>query len=448
MKLYFSHRFAWFSLILLLSSPALAQHAWPQFRGPNSMGSAPDDPRLPEVWSATQNVVWKADIPGLGWSSPIVWEKKVFLTSVVQEGELEPPKKGLYLGGERETPSENHKWMVYCIDFDSGKVLWEKVAYSGVPLTSRHMKNSYASETPVTDGERIYAYFGNTGLFTYDMDGNLLWSKEFEPVKTNAGWGTAASPILYKDRLYIVNDNKTQSYMIALDKKTGDQVWKVDRDEGGNWSTPFIWENEKRTEIVTPGSRKTRGYDLDGHVLWEFGGASSVTIPTACAKFGLLYVSSGFVMDSKKPVFAVRPGGSGEISLKEGEDSNEWIAWRQKMAAPYNPSPLVYGDSLYVLLDRGFLSCYDARTGEAAYEKERLARGNAYTSSPWGYNGKVFCLSEEGDTHVIPAGKEFKVLRTNSLDEMCLATPAIVDGSLILRTASKLYRFQEGAGHP
>jgi outer membrane protein assembly factor BamB len=433
------------SLVLLISAVASycqAQDIWPQFRGPHSCGYAEDHPNLPEVWSATQNIVWKTEIPGLGWSSPIVWKDKVFVTSVIKEGEVEPPKKGLYLGGERPAPEDVHRWMVYCIEFGTGKVLWEKEAHQGIPEGSRHMKNSYASETPVTDGERVYAYFGNTGLFAYDMEGNLLWNKKWDPVKTNAGWGTAASPILFKDRLIVVNDNDTHSYMAALDAKTGDPIWQVDREEESNWSTPFIWENEKRTELVTAGTKKNRGYDLEGKLLWEFSGNFSITIATPFSKSGLLFLSSGFILDSKKPIYAVRPGASGDFSLKDGETSNEWIAWKQPMAAPYNPSTLAYGDYLYVLLDRGFLACYNLKTGDEVYEKQRLARGGAYTASPWAYNGKVFCLSEEGDTHVVQSGPEFKPVRTNSLDEMCLATPAIADGSLILRTASHLYRIE------
>jgi len=416
---------------------------WPQFRG-SSAGVA-EDSILPTAWSTVKNVVYTVEIPGRAWSSPVVWGDRIFVTSAVSEGDAEKPKKGLYLGGDRDTASDkSHRWMVYCIDFNSGNVLWEKLAHKGVPKHPLHIKNTYASETPVTDGERIYAYFGNVGLFCYDMDGNELWSKRWGSFKICYNWGTAASPVLYQGRLFIVNDNEEQSFLIALDKKTGKQIWRVDRDEKSNWATPYVWENKLRTELVTSGKNKVRSYDLDGRLLWEVGGMSSIVIPTPFAKQGLLYIGSGYVGDRKRPIYAIRPGAEGDITLKEGEHRNKYIAWWQAKAGPYNPSPIVYGDYLYVLYDRGYFSCYDARTGNEVYSRQRIAAGaTAFTSSPWANKGKIFCLSEDGDTFVIQAGPEFKVLGCNKLDEMCMATPAALRGSLIIRTISKLYRIQE-----
>jgi outer membrane protein assembly factor BamB len=417
---------------------------WPQFRGPHANGlPSVEDPKLPDKWSDTQNVAWKTDIPGVGWSSPVVWGDRIYLTAVINTGDSEKPKKGLYFGGERPPSKDEHRWMVYAIDFKTGKIIWEKEAEKGVPGTARHLKNSYASETPVTDGERVYAYFGNVGLFAYDKTGKLLWSEKMGPFKMRYGWGTAASPVLFKDRLYIVNDNDDQSFLACYDAKTGKKIWKVDRAEGSNWATPFIWENEKRTEIVTPGTKKIRSYDLDGKLLWELGGMSSITIATPFTRFGLLYISSGYVQDQVRPVYAVKPGASGDISLKTDETSNEYVAWYQRQAGPYNPTPLIYGDYYYVLLDRGFLACYDARSGKMIYDKQRLdPEASAFTSSPWAYNGKIFLQSEDGDTFVVQAGPEYKLLGKNSLNDMAMATPAITQGSLILRTASKLYRIQ------
>jgi outer membrane protein assembly factor BamB len=429
---------------LLAVTSAAADTNWPQFRGTNA--GVADDPGLPDRWSTSDNVAWKTEIPGTGWSSPIVWGARIFITSAVAAGETETPKKGLYLGGERKAPNAEHRWMVYCVDFKTGRIRWEREAHKGTPGFSRHLKNSFASETPVTDGERVYAYFGNVGIFCYDLNGKAIWSKRFAPVKTRYGWGTAASPAIHKDRVYIVCDNDDQSFIVALNKKTGEEVWRVARDEASNWATPFVWENELRTEIVTPGTKRVRSYDLDGKVLWEFSGMSSIAIPTPFTRMGLLYVSSGYVMDSLRPVYAIKPGAAGDISIKEGEAANKYIAWHQRQAGPYNPSPLVYGDHYYTLLDRGFFTCHDARTGKEIYGKQRIDPGaGAFTSSPWAYNGKVFCLSEDGDTWVIQAGAEYKLLWKNSLDEMCLATPAIARGSLIIRTATKLYRIVKRA---
>jgi outer membrane protein assembly factor BamB len=421
-----------------------AQDNWPQFRGPKAMGVA-DDPKLPEKWSATENIAWKTTIPGLGWSSPIVWGERIFVTSVVSAGEIETPKKGLYFGGERHgLPKDEHRWMVYSIDWKTGKIIWEREVYRGLPRITRHLKNSYASETPVTDGERLYAYFGNLGLYCFDFKGTQLWKQDFEPRRTRFGWGTAASPVLYKDRVYILNDNDEQSFLAAYDKKTGKQLWRVDREIGTNWATPYIWENKQRAELIVPGWKVVRSYNLDGKVLWEFKGMSSIAIPTPFSKFDLLYISSGYVGDQHRPVYAIQAGASGDISLKDGEKSNKFIAWYLPQGGPYNPSPIVYGDFYYTLYDRGFFTCHDAKTGKEIYSKQRIdPNAGAFTASPWAYNGKVYCLSEDGDTFVIQAGSEYKLIGKNSLDEMCMATPAIARGSLIIRTASKLYRISK-----
>jgi outer membrane protein assembly factor BamB len=436
-------RLLFLALFCTSSVIANAQTHWPQFRGAQSTGVT-EDTTLPDKWSATENVAWKTDIAGIGWSSPIVWGNQVFLTSVINSGDTEPPKKGLYFGGERPIPPAEHRWMVYAVNFQTGKVMWEREVHKGIPKFSRHLKNSFASETPVSDGERIYAYFGNVGLYVFDMKGALLWKQLFDAKKTRFGWGTAASPVVYKDKLFIVVDNDEQSYLAAFDKKTGKQLWKVDREIGTNWATPYVWENGQRTELVIPGTKAVRSYDLNGKTLWEFKGMSSIAIPVPFSKFGLLYIASGYVGDQHRPVYAIKPGASGDISLKEGETSNQFIAWYQRQAGPYNPSPIIYGDLYYTLLDRGFFTAHDAKTGKLVYDKQRIdPASGAFTSSPWAYNGKIFCLSEDGDTFVIQAGSEYKLVGKNSLDEMCMATPAIAKGSLIIRTATKLYRISK-----
>ncbi|MFN0084014.1 MAG: PQQ-binding-like beta-propeller repeat protein [Blastocatellia bacterium] len=430
--------------MMMLTFPALGSD-WPQFRGPQSLGVA-EDAGLPDTWSSTENIAWKAEIPGMGWSSPIVSGNRIFVTSVIKSGETEPVKKGLYFGGERyDIPKEEHRYAVYCVDWKTGKILWEREVYKGAPKSSRHLKNSYASETPVSDGERVYAYFGNIGLYCFDMKGNPVWKQLFEARKTRFGWGTAASPVVHQDRVYIVNDNDEKSFLAAYDKKTGKEVWKVEREIGTNWATPYIWAHSQRTELIVPATKVMRSYSLDGKVLWEFKGMSTIVIPMPFSKFGMLYIASGYVGDTHRPVYAVKPGASGDISLKPGEKSNEFIAWYQPQAGPYNPSPIIYGEQYYTLLDRGFFTAHDARTGKEIYGKQRIdPAAGAFTASPWAYNGKIFCLSEDGDTFVIQAGAEYKLVGKNSLDELCMATPAIANGSLILRTASKLYRISKG----
>ena len=428
---------------LLASQSITAAGNWPQFRGPGAAGVS-DAPGLPDTWNPSRNVAWKVGIPGRAWSSPVVWGKRIFLTTAVSAGDEEQVKKGLYLGGDRQRPSQNpHRWLVLCIDWESGAVAWEREVHAGKPDTPIHIKNSYASETPCTDGSAVYAYIGNVGLFAFSMDGAPLWSRKWKSVRTQHHWGTAASPVLHADRIYIVNDNEEESFIEAIDKRTGRTVWRVPRDAKSNWSTPLVWENSVRTEIVASATGTIRSYGLDGSLLWELSGTSDITIPTPFAGHGMVYVSSGFVMSRRKPIYAIRPGASGDITLDDGATTGKHIAWCRPDAAPYNPSPLLYGDQVYVLLDRGQLASYDARTGATVYEPQRIHRSaREFTASPWAYDGKVFCLSEGGDTFVLQAGPEFKLLHVNPLEELCMATPAIAGDSLLLRTLSHLYRIR------
>ncbi len=438
-------------LVLLVSSPSTSlgetpQH-WPQFRGPEARGVA-TGANLPDRWSATENVAWKTNVPGRAWSSPIVWDNRIFLTNAVSDHALEAAKKGLYFGGNRPEPRDVElQYQVICLDLLSGKKLWERTVHRATPDTPIHLKNSFASETPVTDGERVYAYFGNLGLYCFDLDGNPVWSKSFPPVATRNGWGTAASPVLHGDRLYLVNDNDDQSYLLCLDKRTGDQVWRVDRDEGSNWSTPFIWQNDLRTEIVTLGTDKVRSYDLEGKLLWHLTGMSSITIATPYADNGLLYISSGYVRDPLRPIYAIRPGATGDISLEPEQTENEFIAWCQPLGSPYNPTTLVYEGRVYVLYDRSLLSCYRSLSGEPLFERERIPQGRHFTASPWAYGDKVFCLNEDGVTFVFRAGDKPELLHTNELadHDMAMATPAIVGDRLLIRTSARVYCIRQSA---
>lgn len=430
-------------LVLIFSGTTLdaADTNWPQFRGPGALGVS-DGHELPDSWSAEKNVEWKRDLPGRGWSSPVVWGDRLFVTTCINSAEAEEPTKGLYFGGNRlDAPKSVHEWKILCLELSSGKTIWEHTAHKGVPPRSLHIKNSYASETPVTDGKHVYAYFGNLGIYCFTLDGSPVWSRKFKAIATRYEWGTAASPVLHDDRIYIINDNDEQSVLLALDKSKGDEVWQIARDEKSNWATPYIWENDLRTEIITPGTGKTRAYDLNGKLLYEFGGASSITIANPYSKFGLLYVTSGYILDRKKPIWAIRPGASGDISLGDKETQNEHIAWCQKQAAPYNPSTIIYGDQLYVLLDRGFVTSYDPHTGKQVYGRNRLPNGRAFTSSPWASDGKLFFLNEYGTTFVVEAGKSFRLLQENNLgeDDMCMATPALAGDRLIIRSSERVY---------
>jgi len=433
-----------FPLCFLLISCVATNAAdnWPQFRGADARGISDND-QLPVKWSATENVEWKTDLPGRGWSSPVVWGNRIFLTSVINDGTSEEPKKGLYYGGNRPKPPESvHRWMVYGMDLESGSIVWEKEVHKGKPESAIHLKNSFASESAVTDGERVYTCFGNLGLFCFDFDGNQLWEHRLPNHKTRFGWGTAASPVLHEGRLYFVNDNDESSYLLALDAISGNEIWRVERDEKSNWATPYVWQNGERTEIVTPGTGKVRSYDLDGKLLWEFGGMSSITIATPYEHNGLLYVTSGYVGDKRRrPIFAIKPGASGDITLGEDETSNEWIEWCQKLGGPYNPSTIIYDDRMVVLYDFGFIASFNPADGSEVTPKKRIPQGRGFTSSPWAYGDKVFCLNEDGVTFVMESDDELNILHKNKLadDDMAMATPALVGDRLLIRTSARMY---------
>jgi outer membrane protein assembly factor BamB len=449
------------------SSGAGILDQWPQFRGPKGSGIA-DGKKIPDRWSETENVAWSIDIPGRGWSSPIVWGKKVFVTSAISPSSTKKPQAGIFgndymdaliaqglspkeadarvQSRDVEAPEEltaDVQWMVYCINADNGRIEWEREAHKGRPYNGRHRKNSFASETPVTDGQCVYAYFANVGLFCYSMKGDLMWTRRWEPHRIYFDFGTASSPVLYRNRVFIQNDNEDDSFLSGVDKRTGQEVWRVSRNSGSgrksDWATPFVWENELRAEIIVIGHGQAISYDLDGKELWHLDGLKGSPTPLAISDSRLLYVGTGDQTGVTRPMFAVRPGATGDISLKSGQARNAYVAWFLPKASAYIPSPLVYRDRLYVVYDNGICAAFDSKTGDQIY-KARIGSGATFSSSPWASDGKIFCLSEDGDAYVFLAGDEYKQLSQNSLGEMCLATPAIADGSLFIRTMTKLYR--------
>ena len=433
----------WFGPIL---GSASAQQ-WEQFRGPGGRGTS-DHPNLPLTWDleTKKNIEWQVRTVGRGWSSPIVTADKIFYTTVANEGETEAAKKGLYFGGDRTRPPGGvHHWNVVCRDLKTGKQIWQKEVHQGIPTAPVHIKNSYASPTPVTDGKHLFVSFGHQGLYCLDLQGNLVWSQQSIAKKMRNDWGTAASPVLYKKGIIVVDDNDQQSTLQMLDKTTGELQWQVERDEGSNWSTPYVWQNSLRTEIILPGTDANRAYDLQGKLLYEFRGNSSITIATAYSEGDLLYVSSGYILDVHKPLFAIRPGASGDITLQPNETSNDYIVWCQKQAAPYNPTTILYQSQIYVLYDRGFLGSYDAQTGQEVIPRQRINGGRSFTCSPWAYRGHLFCLNEDGETFVFKAGDSYQFVGKNVLgpEEMAMATPAMAGDRLLIRTADYLYSIRQ-----
>ncbi len=438
---------ALFVFSLLLANSLTAEDNWTRFRGANGTGVVADDPRLPDTWDKETNVLWKAEIPGRGWGSPVVFGDRVFVSAVHSDDDYDSPRAGLYLGGGRPAPPDSvHHWMVYCLSLKTGEMLWKHEAHTGKPTIPRHPKSTYAAETPVTDGKRVYVLFGDVGLYCYSFKGKQLWAHEIEGKKTMAGYGAAASPVVQGDQVIMVYDNQEESYLAAHDSATGKVRWRVEREERSTWGTPLVWEYDGRTEIVITGKNENRSYAPDGSLLWHFDGQMSVlTIPSPFVVENLLYITSGYFQDNKRPVFAVRPGARGDISLEEGSSSNEFIKWSVQGMGPYNTSPIVYKGLYYTCLDRGMITCHDAVSGELVYNRKRFPQGASFTASPWAYNGKVFFLDEQGTTHVMPVGREFTVERKNVLDELAIATPSICQGKLLIRTASKIYCISKDA---
>lgn len=401
----------------------------------------------PETWSATENVRWKTDLPGLAWSSPIVWGQQLFVTTCVNKGKTAEPRKGLYLedldANKYPKPSDPHEWKVICLDLSTGKVQWERMAYEGVPAKPHHIKNTLASETPTTDGERVYAYFGNVGLYCYTLAGEPVWSKPLPAYETNLAWGTSISPVVYQGRVYLVNDNEEKSELIVLDAKTGDEIFRKPREEKTNYSTPFVWKNAARTELVVSSIGHARSYDLEGNELWRIKGRSILAIPTPFERFGNLYLTSGHVVWGENPFYCIKPGASGDLSPDPEAPTalSPHLAWYQEKAGPYHPTPLIVGEQIYVLYDRGFLASYDAHTGSEIYPRKRIPNGKSFTSSPWTYGNKLYCVNEDGVTFVLKTGSQFEVLTSNSLaeDDMCMATPLVLGDTLLIRTAARLY---------
>jgi outer membrane protein assembly factor BamB len=548
---------------------------WPQFRGPGGGGVA-EEKRLPAEWGKDRNIAWKVKVPGYGWSCPVVWGDKVFVTTAVSDKQKKPgmggfpgfgggfpgggpggfpgggpggpggfpgggfpggrggrgpgafggpPQPGQVLPaslqqtlkltaeqkkqveelqkeadagldkilteGQRKQlkemragfgpggrggfggpggfggkggfggpggfgpmgggkpPDTVYKWEVYCLSAADGKVLWYRTAAERRPALGINPANTYASETPVTDGERVFAYFGGTGVFCYDFAGKLVWKKDLGAYRTMFGHGSASSPVLDAGRLFIQCDNEEKSFLVALDARTGQELWRVGRPERTSWATPLVWKNRLRTEVVCLSSPRVRSYDpATAKQLWELAGFSGQPKASPVGSPDLLYVGieggfGGFGGGGGRPLFGVKAGASGDITLKSGARSGDGVAWLQPQAGPSKASPLLYQGYLYVVGDRGDLvNCFDARTGKQVY-KERLQGATGFTASPWASGGKVFFLDDGGTTYVIQAGPQFKMLATSPIDETCWATPAAAHGALYLRGVEYLYCIKE-----
>ncbi len=428
-----------FALFALAVAAASAQN-WPSFRGPGASGVA-DGQNLPVHWDAERrvNVVWKTEIHGLAHSSPVVWGDRVFLTTAVSSKPSATFKPGLYGEGTASDDLSVHQWNVICLERATGKVLWERTAYRGVPKEKRHIKSTYANATPATDGRVVVAFFGSQGLYAYSLAGELLWKRDLGRFDVGAydapefEWGTASSPILYKDLVIVQCDQQKGSFIAALDAKTGATVWRTERDELPSWGTPSVFSSKARAELVTNGSNFIRGYDpASGKELWRLGGSSKITAPTPVSSDDLIIVASG--RRPEAPIFAIRAGASGDITPPSGESTSRSVVWSKGQRGPYMPTPLIYGGYVYILGNSGVFDCYALADGQEIYRQRIPGAGSGFSASPVASDGKIYLSNEDGEIIVVKAGPKFELLARNDMAEPVMATPAISGGLLIVRS--------------
>jgi len=445
------------STLVLAGLPAPAGDGnWPSFRGPHASGIA-EKQNLPSTWDGSNgaNISWKAEIPGLAHSSPVIWGDRIFVTTAVSSAGGATFKPGLYGAGTASEDKSVQQWKVFSLDKRSGRVLWERVAYEGTPKEKRHIKATYANSTPATDGRYVVAFFGSQGLYAFTVDGKPVWSADLGRLDVGAydspdyEWGTASSPVIYKDLVFVQCDTSQKDFLIAIDLKTGKTRWKMDRDELPSWGTPTIYPgtsasggglsvNKQRAELITNASNFIRSYDpATGKELWRLGPTSQITAPTPVFQGDLIVVASG--RRPTKPIYVIRAGANGDISLAPGATSNEHVVWSLQGAGSYMPTPLVYGDYVYVLENQGILTCYELRPGKLVYKERIPHHGSGFSGSPVAADGRIYLPSEDGDIFVIRAGPKFEVLAANPMGELLMSTPAISEGTMYVRAEKHLY---------
>jgi outer membrane protein assembly factor BamB len=419
---------------------------WPQWRGPDLNGVARST--APAQWSETRNIKWKTPVPGRGFSTPVLWEDRLFLTTAIPTGPTPEPTPertaGTPGGGRRGGPGggggpqAEHRFEVICLDRKTGKILWQRTAKTATPHEGYHRTyGSFASNSPVTDGKRLYAFFGSRGLFCYDLDGKLVWEKDLGvQMRMLLQFGEGTATALDGDRIFLVFDHQEGSFVVALDKHTGKELWRTPREERSSWGTPLVFEHNGRKQLVISATAKVRGYDVQsGKVLWECAGLGANVIPAPVYRNGIVYVMSGF----RNPnLMAIRLGREGDLT---GTDA---IVWSQNRGASYTPSPVLHDNKLYVLTDQGMLSCFNATTGEPYYHQVRLPKSYNFKASPVAADGKLYLATEDSDVVVVKMGETFEVLATNTLpDQVFIASPVIVGGEIFLRSQNNVYCIAE-----
>jgi outer membrane protein assembly factor BamB len=425
------------------SGPAAG--SWPSFRGPLASGVA-ENQNLPDQWNVKtgENILWRTPIPGLAHSSPVVWGDRIFVTTAISTDPKATFRPGLYGDGDASQDRSVHRWMIYSIDKHTGKIVWERVAHQGAPIEKRHIKSTYANSTPATDGRIVVAWFGSQGVFAYDINGQLLWKVDVGRVDMGAydiptyEWGPASSPIIWNDLVIIQCDTQADSFLLALDARTGKTIWKTDRDELPSWGTPTVVDTSSGPQLVTNASNFIRAYDPGtGKELWRIGGSSKITAPTPIFAEDLIVVASG--RGPERPIFVVRSNARGDLTLADGKTSSETIAWSRTGRGSYMPTPLIYRGQLYVLANNGTFDAYNLKTGDEIYRQRLPTIGSGYSASPVAADGKLYLSNEDGEILVIGAGDKFTHIATNSMGELLMATPALSQGVMYVRSSQSLF---------
>ncbi|HJQ71197.1 MAG TPA: PQQ-binding-like beta-propeller repeat protein [Blastocatellia bacterium] len=425
--------------------PADTKGSWPSFRGPQASGVA-ERQNLPDRWDGKtgENIIWRAPIPGLAHSSPVVWGDRLFVTSAVSSDPKATFRPGLYGDGDASKDQSQHKWVIYALDKRTGKIVWERVAYQGVPVDRRHIKSTYANSTPATDGRVVVAWFGSQGVHAYDMNGRFLWKVDLGRLDLGAydiptfEWGPASSPIIWNNLVILQCDTQHDSFLLALDADTGKTVWKTEREELPSWGTPTVAATSAGPVLVANASNYIRGYDpRTGKELWRLGRSSKITAPTPVFTDDMFVVVSGRAPE--RPIFVVRAGARGDLTLADGKASSDSVVWSRTGRGSYMPTPLVYDGVLYVLANNGLFDAYDLKTGEEVYRQRLPLVGSGFSASPVAADGKIYLSNEDGDMLVVAAGRKFAHVATNSMGELLMATPALSDGVMYVRSSSSLF---------
>jgi outer membrane protein assembly factor BamB len=415
---------------------------WPSFRGTNAAGIAEGYP-LPTTWDATTsgNIQWKTPIPGLGHSSPVIWGNRLFVSTAISGLEKSQLKVGLYgdIGSVQDDTS--HRWIVYCLDKQSGRIVWERTVNTGVPRVKRHPKSTHANSTLATDGRHVVAFFGSEGLYCFDVDGKLLWKKDLGLLNSGfyvaplAQWEFGSSPLIYQDRVLIQCDVLNGSFVAALNLHDGNEIWRTPRDDVPTWGTPAVHEDGRIAQMIVNGYKHTGGYDVTtGKELWRLSGGGDIPVPTPVVARGMVFITNAH--GKMAPIYAIRLNATGDISLKENETSNQFVAWSSARDGAYMITPLIYGDHFYSCKNNGVLSCYEADSGNKIYQ-ERLGTGTSgFSASPVAGDGKIYFTGEDGDIYVVKSGPRFEILAKNSMGEVCMASPALSGGTIYFRTQS------------